>query len=69
MQQLLPVQRRAPSHHSGGGSIARSPRAIRALTHNTDRPFMPVFNAEEEEVVPPATPNLLPDNVMATFDE
>ena len=62
-----PVHRRAPSHHSGGGSIAGSPRAVRALTDNIDRPLMPIFNVEE--AVPPAAPNLLTDNVMAMFDE
>ena len=69
MQKLLLVQRRASIHHTGGGSIVGSPQVVRVLTHNMDRPLMLVFNAKEEEVVPPAAPNLLPDNVMATFDE
>ena len=68
IQQLAPVNRRALSHHSGGNSVVGSPRAIRAPTRNTDRPLMPVFNAKEE-AAPPTTPNLLPDNVMAIYDE
>lgn len=71
MQQLAPVNRGAPSHHSEGGSIAGSPRAARTTTRNTDRPLMPVFvgNNAKEEVAQPAGPALLPNNVMATYDE
>ena len=71
MQQLAPVNRRAPSHHSGGGSTIGSPRTVRTPTRNTDRPLMPIFvgNNAEEEVAQPATPILLPDNIIAIYDE
>lgn len=71
MQQLAPLHRGAPSHHSGGGSVARTPRAARAPTRNTDRPLMSIFvgNDAKEEVAPPTATGLLPDNVMAMYDE
>ena len=71
MQQLAPINRESPSHHSGDGSVARSPRAARAPTRNTDRPLMPIFVGKnaEEEVVQPAATGLLPNNVMAVYHE
>ena len=71
MQQLAPINRRVPNHHSGGGSIAGTPRTARTPTWNTDRPLMPVFvgNNAEEEVAQSATPTLLPDNIIAIYDE
>ena len=71
MQQLAPVNRRAPSHHSGGSSIAGTPRTARTPTRNTDRPSMPIFvgNNAKEEVAQPATPALLLDNIIAIYDE
>lgn len=45
MQQLGLVNRRDPTHHSGGGSVASSPQANRAPTQNIDMPLMPIFNA------------------------
>ncbi len=71
MQHLAPINRGPPSHHSGGGSVASSPRAARAPTQNTDRPLMPIFveNNAEEEVAQPAATSLLLDNVMAMYDE
>ena len=71
MQQLAPVNRRAPSHHSGGGSTIGSPRTVRTHTRNTDRPLMPVFVGHNAEVEAPQpdTPALLVDNIVATYDE
>ena len=43
MQQLAPINRRVPNHHSGGGSIAGTPRTTRNPTRNTDKPLMPIF--------------------------
>lgn len=71
MQHLAPAHRRTPSHHSGGGSVAGSPRAARAPTRNTDGPLMPIFaeNNAEEEVAQSVAPGLLLGNVMAMYDE
>ena len=43
MQQLAPVNRRAPNHHTWVGSITGTPRTTRTPTQNIDRPLMPIF--------------------------
>ena len=70
-QQLAPTHRRTPSHHNGARNVAGLPQAAKPPTQNTNRPLMPTFaeNNVEEEVAQPTAAGLLPDNVMAIYNE